>query len=379
MLRDLDKTDTTVLKGIAISAIVLHNYFHFIGPVHQNEFTFRPDRFWVFVAQVRHPSLAIQAFFSFFGHFGVQVFIFLSAYGLARSYWDSKATWTTFMAGRVKKLYPAFGLVLIPWVIASSLTLGPLVFFKQSGAKLILMLAGVSTILPGYGLPPVGPWWFIPFILQLYAIWFLLRKVTNRFGWQGLVVLSLGCLVLTQLANPFLFRWQINLLTTPIGRMPNICLGIAAARYRIRIGAPLALAAGAVLLVGSFYAPLWPLTFLSALVLVLWIYMKCRQSLRAIPLLQRIGLYSMFIFLVNGIVRNEFVFRGRTVPSQLMFACFSFATSFAISAAMFEFLLPRADRSAGSKSAVVAAEQKEKECPVIPLPSPRVPAKAATR
>ena len=367
MLLDLDKTDTAVLKGLAISSIVLHNYFHFIGPVHQNEFSFQSARFWVFVAQIRHPSLAIQAFFSFFGHFGVQIFIFLSAYGLARSYWDNRVPWTTFMAGRLKKLYPAFGLVVIPWAVACSLLLGPLAFLKQAGLEVVLMLAGVSTILPGYGLPPVGPWWFIPFILQLYAVWFLLRMVTMRFGCRGLVALSLGCLVLTQLANPVLARWSINLLTTPIGRTPDVCFGIVAARYPVRIRARLALAAGAVLILGSFYAPLWPLTFLSALVLALWLYTKCRRSLRAIPFLHRIGHYSLFIFLVNGIVRDQFVDSTRTVFSQLVFAGLSAATSFAIAAAISEFLLPRKDRSAGLESAVMPAEfrpeQKEHGCP----------------
>lgn len=379
MLRDLDQTDTSVLKGLAISAIVLHNYFHAIGPVHQNEFVFHPDQFWVFVGQIHHPSLAIQAFFSFFGHFGVQIFIFLSAYGLSRSYWDRPATWTAFMAGRWKKLYPAFGMVVVPWAVASGLLITPLAFYKQSGTELILMMAGVSTVLPGYGLPPVGPWWFIPFILQLYAIWFLLRKLTIRFGWQGLVALSVGCLVLTQLANPFLARWSINLFSTPIGRMSSVCLGIAAARYPMRIGAPTALTAGAVLLLGSIYAPLWPLTFVAALIVTLWVYMKWRRSLRAIPLIQRIGHYSMFIFLVNGIVRDQFKDMGRTVSSQLMFACLSAAISFAISAAMFEFLLPRSGRSAGRKTMVAAAESspEQKQKGVLGLVTLLIPKRSA--
>ncbi|HEY3707185.1 MAG TPA: hypothetical protein VGL22_19145, partial [Terracidiphilus sp.] len=81
-LSGLDHCDTAVLKGLAILAIVFHNFFHLISPVRQNEFVFHPGLFAVFLQTVRQPSLAIQAFFSFFGHFGVAVFIFLSAYGL---------------------------------------------------------------------------------------------------------------------------------------------------------------------------------------------------------------------------------------------------------------------------------------------------------
>ncbi|MGA8108635.1 MAG: hypothetical protein WB974_04330, partial [Acidobacteriaceae bacterium] len=102
MIRALDRRDTTVLKGLAIAAIVFHNFFHFVSPARQNEFTFDPARFPVFLHTVVQPDLAIQAIFSFFGHFGVQVFVFLSAYGLSMSHWDDPAPWARFLWGRVK-------------------------------------------------------------------------------------------------------------------------------------------------------------------------------------------------------------------------------------------------------------------------------------
>src|SRR5579862_1120412 len=120
MLQDLDRRDTAVLKGLAITAIVLHNYFHLVSRVDQNEFTFDPGRFRVLLQMAPHPEMAIQAFFSFFGHFGVQIFVFLSAYGLSKSCWDRPEPWATFVWGRVKKLYPMFGLVVLPWIIAST-------------------------------------------------------------------------------------------------------------------------------------------------------------------------------------------------------------------------------------------------------------------
>src|SRR5260221_10559693 len=97
MLSDLNKRDTTVLKGLAITAIVLHNFFHLVSPVHPNEFAFDAARFRLFLDIVKHPSLMLQAFFSFFGHYGVQIFIFLSAYGLAKSHWADSSDWITFM------------------------------------------------------------------------------------------------------------------------------------------------------------------------------------------------------------------------------------------------------------------------------------------
>jgi hypothetical protein len=78
-----------VLKGIAILAIVLHNYFHMLwGAVGENEFDFEPGRLRSFISAVGEPDRLIQAFFSYFGHYGVLLFIFLSAYGLAIAHWQ---------------------------------------------------------------------------------------------------------------------------------------------------------------------------------------------------------------------------------------------------------------------------------------------------
>jgi peptidoglycan/LPS O-acetylase OafA/YrhL len=158
LLRDLDKKDTAILKGLAISAIVFHNFFHVIGTVRENEFTFDPARFGVFLQAVVHPSTAIQSLFAFYGHLGVQIFIFLSAYGLAKSHWNDPASWSSFMWSRVKKLYPMFGLVVLFWAVLAAIYVGPIWVIRDAGPGLLFMLAGISNILPGLGLPPVGPW-----------------------------------------------------------------------------------------------------------------------------------------------------------------------------------------------------------------------------
>ena len=77
----LDRWDSLVLKGGAIIAIALHNYFHLISPVHENEFSFDPSNFYALLKSFQYPTQLIPALFSYFGHFGVRVFIFLSAYG----------------------------------------------------------------------------------------------------------------------------------------------------------------------------------------------------------------------------------------------------------------------------------------------------------
>lgn len=354
-LAALDVRDTTILKGLAISAIVLHNFFHAVSPARENEFVFHPGGLAVFLATVRQPALAIQALFSFFGYLGVPVFIFLSAYGLSKSHWNERVGWAQFMAGRIRKLFPIFGLVVLPWTIVDIVQKGLHPFLQNVLPQIALMLTGLTPWVPGVGLPPVGPWWFIPFILQFYAIFFLLRAITNRFGWPGLLVLALLGVALSMAINPHLAQWAMNVYETPLGRMPSICLGIAAARYPFRLPVSLALAAATVLLLGCDLSALWPLTFCAALVLTLWAYMQMRPSLRVSRSLERIGRYSVLIFLLNTIVRNQFLSFATTPGNQLLFGAVSALASFAIAATIQELLIGQRSTTPDSAVAQEAA------------------------
>ncbi|HEX3570391.1 MAG TPA: acyltransferase [Acidobacteriaceae bacterium] len=340
VLRELDVRDSTILKGLAIIAIVLHNFFHFVSPARQNEFAFHPGSFQIFLREASHPSLAIQAFFSFFGHFGVQIFVFLSAFGLAKSHWDDEPSWSAFMASRIRKLYPMFLLIIIPWVFSTAVWMGPSRLANEVIPNVTATVLGVSTLV-GFTLPPVGPWWFIPFIMQFYAIWLVLRWIGHRFGWKGLVALAAGCLVLTQLADPLLARWSINLTTTPIGRMPGICFGIIAARYPVRISGAVATVGLASLILGSLYGAIFPLTFIGVLIASLWLYVQFRNVLRNSRLLERIGECSMLIFLLNAIVRNRLVGYASSPASQLFWGFLSAAISIAISNLLARLLEPQ--------------------------------------
>lgn len=342
---ELDPRDTTILKGLAIGAIVFHNFFHAVSPAIENEFGFHPGGFAVFLETVRHPALAVQAAFSFFGYLGVPIFIFLSAYGLAKSHWDDAESWMQFMGGRVRKLFPFFALVILPWMLGMVLQAGAPAFVRSVVPQTAIMLAGLTPLVPGLGLPPVGPWWFIPFILEFYAIFFLLRAVTKRFGWPGLLLLALLGVAVSTPAGPWLAQWKIYLYATPLGRLPSLCLGIAAARYSVRIPMPAVLAASALLVLGNEYSALWPWTSTAAVVLALWAYLALREHLRSNWLLERMGRYSLLIFLLNGIVRNDFLGFATSPMRQLVFGAVSALTSFAIAAMIQEWLISRRSRA----------------------------------
>ena len=307
----LDLEDTLVLKGIGILAIVLHNYFHLLIPVHENEFSYDPARLAAFLQAMRDPRLAVQALFSYWGHYGVQIFMFLSAYGLATRYWDQPLGWAKFMWSRVKKIYPTFFLAVLLWAVfiaAMVSILGPATPVKEDAAALLLTFLGVENLAPGFGLPPVGPWWFLPFIMQFYCLWPALRRFGARFGITGMILLCCASVALVDLANGSLIsRWRINLYETPLGHVPELCLGIAAARYGM-LSKRWAGVAGVILFAAATSVePLRPLRFVGVLLFALWLFMLARDHARHCRSLMYLGGCSMALFFVNGFTRYPFL------------------------------------------------------------------------
>ena len=109
VFKGLTKKDTSALKGFAILCIVFHNFFHHLDPSPgENEFLFSPNTVHGFFSLIgEQPSEFINIIFSYLGHFGVQIFILLSGYGLAISMLKHGKDWTTFMVDRLKTLSAA--------------------------------------------------------------------------------------------------------------------------------------------------------------------------------------------------------------------------------------------------------------------------------
>jgi peptidoglycan/LPS O-acetylase OafA/YrhL len=335
-----DLRDTDALKGVGILAIVLHNFYHSLPhAVIENEFAFVPGHFQRFLATVVDPRQTFQTLFSFLGHFGVQLFIFLSAYGLALKYWRT-ASWTGFMWSRIRKLYPMFFLAMGLWLVLRVFEYGtgfPAYLWSQTD-ELVLTTLGVINLAPGYGLPPVGPWWFLPFIVQFYCLWPAIAAWTRRTGAPGLLVLAIVCVAVTAVIGPILVdKWAIDLVETPVGHMPELCLGVAMARYGIRIPPLSALVALVVFILGNLYPPIWPLTFVSMLLMLLFAYQRTGRYFRQARLIRTIALVSMPLFFINGFLRSPFrlisIHFGRwyvTLVTGLAFAVFSVCVAYVL-------------------------------------------------
>lgn len=85
----LSKMECNAMRGIAILGIVLHNYCHWLAPiVKENEYQYNQHNVdWLNqVMSAEWSSLTLFHVISFFGHYGVPIFLFLSAYGLVMKY-----------------------------------------------------------------------------------------------------------------------------------------------------------------------------------------------------------------------------------------------------------------------------------------------------
>lgn len=103
----LDRDDTAVLKAVATAGIVAHNFLHQASPAPlENELNFYGLRaFWRMLSiAAAYPAEIPHVLLSFFGHYDLVLFVFLSGYGLTRRYLSSTSGWQPpFRYGRFAK------------------------------------------------------------------------------------------------------------------------------------------------------------------------------------------------------------------------------------------------------------------------------------
>ena len=310
----LTKTDTNALKGLCILVIVLHNFLHVFPTWNiENEFAFDAPKFTYF--QDHFFSGLFNDFgllFSYFGHYGVQMFVFLSAYGLYLSYKNKNIRYPGFVKDRVSKLYPTFFLAVLMVLainIAAAKSLNQPTLFLDA----FLRLSFLSNLIPEKSFALVGPWWFYSMIVQFYLIFPLLRKWYDRYGVMPLILLSLQSCVLQILFNDQLALkgWLIN--TTVIGHIPVFALGLILAK-RKNIPMPAWAFIGCCILfyIGNLTNFAWVFSRIWITVIILYAYLFFKQFIRsgngyAARAVLFLGNISMYMFAVNGFLRHPFV------------------------------------------------------------------------
>lgn len=292
---------------------MLHNYFHWLKPgaTHENEFLFRREGVTTFIQSLlEFPLDFINIFFSYFGHYGVQVFLFLSGYGLYLAYNNTSLKWWSFVKKRLQKLYPSFLMAIFIYLTINIIRDNMLpgwVTFRELIYKVLL----IHTFLPGRALTMVGMWWFYSLIVQLYLVFPFFIKLFKRHGelvlW-GLILLSYTLTILMS-QNIISLPPHICVHMSFIGHIPEFLLGvILASRKELKLNWILLLVAIAVFTIGNFNEWVWYFSFLAMCYLFLFSVALIRNI--KIKMLTNffsfMGRISMYLFAVHGVLRMTF-------------------------------------------------------------------------
>ena len=267
----LSRLETQVLRGIAITAIVLHNYCHLLpGTATENEFAFDAVKPRLLVDALQNADHTfLMQLLSFFGHYGVAVFFFLSGYGLVMKYERGPAGEELrplpFLWKHFKKLFVLMAGILVPFIIYQLATRS----MPLNGWSLMDVLAQLSMtvnallVFPQFHIKPT-PFWFFGCIMQLYVIYILVLHRWRRGSLLLAVVLLCWGIQVAAPSESALYYCKNNF----VGNILPFALGIWLARAKGTAGlltmmgkrgvmAVVLLLSVTVVFVGSFWFHSW--------------------------------------------------------------------------------------------------------------------------
>lgn len=301
---NLSKDQTNIIKGVAMICLVLHNFLHWTNYIGENEMSFNADRIYVlFDAISSNKTMLFNGLFSYFGFYFLQLFIFISGYGLAKQYAKNiTVSYSKYIAPRLIKLY-----ALLLFGIAIYFVL----FYKHFDLRWFVSFAGSSLLM--YNnlsfdriFMYVGPWWYFSLALQLYLLFPLLYKVLDRYKEKGLFVLILFSYILIFLFNPIAMRLHIPIFGNFLGHLPEFLLGIGFAIFpRIHLNWKIVIPTLIIFILSNFFDYFFSFTFLAFTILFLAFVCPAIKLLPAgiIKAFIFLGSISMFMFLINGPLR----------------------------------------------------------------------------
>ena len=239
----LSRTESSALRGIAILGIILHNYCHFLGfAVKENEYKFDAGRPLQFLDKLfsLDSDLFIH-FFSFLGHYGVPIFLFISGYGLVKKYETHPQPLpkggeilhsSLFTLHFIKKHFlKLFRLMIIGYLLFIGVYLlrhsdGAQVYSWDHVLTQLTMTINLLYFDPDHIIKP-GPYWFFGLMLQLYALYIL---VIHRWRSKWLLLaLALGSVVL-EACFAGSQDWLNYVRYNFIGGLLPFCMGVWAGR-----------------------------------------------------------------------------------------------------------------------------------------------------
>lgn len=215
------------MRGLAIIGIFLHNYCHWLGPmVKENEYTFNAENVTRMNHALVHPDNQLPLhLLSFFGHYGVPVFLFLSGYGLFKKYQDVQAPVGRFLYTHYLKLFRMMAVGFALFIAVD--TLNPPSWHYDS-LKVISQLLMFNNLLPRPDkMIWPGAFWFFGLMMQLYLLY---RLVLHRRHW-GITALLMALCVIVQLQLPPLSETMNRYRYNFMGGMLPFGLGLLYAQF----------------------------------------------------------------------------------------------------------------------------------------------------
>ena len=320
----LTRKECTAMKGIAILGIMLHNYCHWLtGIVRENEYNWqmwKTDRLWTVLCNT--DDLLPMHLISFFGHYGVPVFLFLSGYGLVMKYENSRnlkkrqiqpvGIWR-FIRYNYLKLFRILIVGFVLFTLFDAFTPG-IHRYKLSEAVAILGMYANFFEHPSEVVWP-GPYWYFSVTMQLYILY---RLVMYRTHWVFAVLLILVCWMWQEFFlddNVLLERLRYNF----VGGMLPFGVGVLVGHWSMSSALhwsltdkqqlwlkilTLVVSIGLTLLM-SFYAQAWlwiPVFIITGTIALVKLIPK-----QVFPYVVWLGTISAAIFVTHPLVRKIFV------------------------------------------------------------------------
>ena len=307
----LSRNECNAMRGIAILGIFLHNYCHWLGTiVKENEYQFMQYNVSRLVEIFTHPDIRLPMHLvSFFGHYGVPVFLFLSAYGLYMKYekGDVGIGKASFIGTHFRKLFRMMIIGFALFTAIDAITPGA---HHYKLTDIVAQLALVNNLLPTPDkIIWPGPYWFFGLMLQLYVVY---RLFLFRRHWCITLILMTLCTLLQMCCAPegeTLNRLRYNF----IGGMLPFGMGLLYARYadrhelalRTSTVALVALVSIALVVMMSFHYITW--YFVPIAVIIASIAIVRLMKGRLLEWLEWTGGISAALFVTHPITRKIFI------------------------------------------------------------------------
>ena len=231
----LTRSECSAMRGIAILGIMLHNYCHWLNDiVRENEYTWtalKVDKLWDVL--LHSDALLPIHLLSFFGHYGVPLFLFLSGFGLVMKYEGetdmSQPSHSIFRFIRYNYL-KLFRILVVGFVAFTMIDVMTYSLHRYHWDEVVGMLGMFANFFehPSQVIWP-GPYWYFGLTLQVYILYRLLFWKWRHGGVVVTAILVCWLLQMVYLNDPeTLERLRYNC----IGGMLPFGMGILVARNR---------------------------------------------------------------------------------------------------------------------------------------------------